>query len=104
MDKRFNDIRTYWSWVGCIFVIIYLLWVTYGLIGAANCTAMILCELGKIFVSIPWILVLAPKTGLESGNLLNQLVTVSIVFNTITFYLAGMGLQKAVKLFRSSSK
>jgi hypothetical protein len=96
MNKHSNVTHAFWSWLGFVFVIAYLLWVTYVLVSTANCTAMILdlCDLGKIVVSFPWIIAFAPKGALEPGTLFNLVVAVSIVFNTVTVYLVGMGLQK----------
>ncbi len=106
MGEHFQSIHAFWSWLGFIFLIIYLLWVMYGLIASANCTAMILdfCDLGKILVSFPWILIFAPKAGLEGGTLLNLVVAVSIVFNAVTIYLVGMGLQKVFSMKSKSSQ
>jgi hypothetical protein len=107
MDKRSNVFNASWSWFGFLLVVVYLGWVTYGLIAVANCSAMILdfCDLGKIYISAPWIILLAPKTGFEMGTtMLDLLVTVSVVLNTITFYLVGIGLQKGIKLIGKFTK
>jgi hypothetical protein len=107
MDKRSNVISAFWSWFGFLLVAVYLGWVTYGLIAVANCSSMILdfCDIGKIYISVPWIILLAPKTGFEMDTTtLDLLVTVSVVLNTITFYLVGMGLQKVIQLLGKFSK